>query len=170
MRHFFRHATLAALLLAAVPAAQATILDYSFNGTLDSGFYSGTSFLGYFSFDNASLSHSGTEWLPVSNLSLSLLGNNYDETDADLGSVAEVGYLDGVFLGLSFSVSSNDPQFSVIPGTVDASDAYLGYDTVLGLAGAGSIAYNLVPEPATVPLLLAGFALAGFRNRSKMGA
>lgn len=169
MRHFFRHTALVALLSVSVPAAQATVLDYSFNGMLDSGFYTGTTYFGYFSFDNVGLSYSGTEWLPVSNLSLNLFGNSYDETDADVGSVAEVGYLDGVFLGLSFSVSSSDPQFSVIPGTVDASDAYLGYDTVLGLSGAGSIAYNLVPEPATVPLMLAGFAAVSLRNRSKMG-
>lgn len=170
MLHFYRHTALAALLLASVPATEAAVLNFTVNGTLDSGFYTGATYSGYFSFDDAGLTNSGTEWLPVSNLSLDLLGTTYDETDADVGSVAEVGYQDGAFLGLSFSVSSADPQFSLIPGTVDSSDAYLGYDTTQGLSGAGSIGFTQVPEPETLSLMLAGLAVATFRTRRRVGA
>jgi hypothetical protein len=167
MYAFFRTSLLAALLLAGAPAAQAAVQTYDFGGTLDSGFYLGASFSGSFSFDDATLLGTGPEWLNVSSLFMSFLGNSYTEADADVGTVAEVGFLDGAFLGLSYSVSSGDPRFSVIAGSFDPSDAYLAYDTALGNSGSGSIAYAQVPEPATYALLLAGLAgFMAFRRRA----
>ena len=74
---------------------------------------------------------------------------------------AEVGYSGGVLLGLSYSVSSSEPQFSLIPGSFDASDAYIAYDTVQGHSGAGNVIYAPVPEPRDWLLILAGLGLVG---------
>jgi len=166
MKNAFKVTTLAALLLSAV-SAQAAVQIYSFSGELDSGHFMGETFSGSFSYDDASLTGLADEWLAVSSLSMNFLGNAYTLVNADV--VAEVGYYDGAFLGLSYSVSSGDPQFSLIAGNFDASDAFFAYDTDLGLSGAGNVIYAPVPEPETWAMLLLGLGLVGMklRNRNK---
>lgn len=166
MSPFFRTTTLAALLLSAV-SAHAAIQSYNFSGTLDSGYYKGESYTGSFSFDDAAMTGIGDEWLAVASLSMDILGNHSTLTDADVP--AEVGYKDGAFLGLSYSVSSIDPQFTLIAGSIDASDAFLAYDTAAGFSGAGSLVYTTapVPEPETWSMLIMGLGLIGLRLRHK---
>lgn len=169
MRNFVRSTALAALLLAALPAAQAATQNYIFSGTLDSGIFSGQSYSGNFSFDDAALTGLDAEWLSVGNLSFSFLGNTFTLSDA--AAPAEVGYFNGTFLGLSYSVESSEPKFSFIAGYEDTSDAFLAYDTaVLGDSGAGSVIYAAVPEPESYAMLLAGLGLMGVvaRRRAKM--
>lgn len=160
----FDHMLVAALigtLLAAFSTAQAAVLTYAFSGTLDSGFYLGQRFSGNFSFDDLALTGSGAEYLGVDSLNLNILGSTYTQADAD--APAEVGYSDGSFLGLSYSVSSGEPQFSLIFGSLDASDASIAYDTTLSLTGSGSgnVIYTPVPEPRDWLMLLAGLGLVG---------
>lgn len=147
------------LMFAALSPAQAAVQTYAISGTLDSGFYIGESFSGSFSFDDAALNGLGDEWLGVSSLNLDFLGSSYALADAD--APAEVGFYDGAFLGLSYSVSSSDPQLALIAGTFDASDAFFAYDTAAGISGAGSVIYAPVPEPRDWMLMLAGIGLVG---------
>jgi hypothetical protein len=160
----FSHMLVVALigtLLAAFSSAQAAVQTYAFSGTLDSGFYLGQGFSGNFSFDDLALAGSGAEFLGVDSLTLSILGRTYTQADAD--APAEAGYSDGSFLGLSYSVSSSEPQFSLIFGSLDTSDAYIAYDATLSLigSGAGNVIYTPVPEPRDGLTLLAGLGLVG---------
>ena len=166
MKRIFRSTALAALLLAALPAAQAAIQSYDFSGTLDSGFYNGQSFAGSFSFDDAALLGSDSEWLSVNHLSMSFLGATF--TLANAAAPTEVAYFNGTFLGLSYTVESGDPKFSLIAGYDNVSQSFLAYDTVHGTSGAGSISYTAaVPEPESYAMFLAGLGLMGLTVRRR---
>lgn len=166
MKNLFKITTLAALLLSAV-SAQAAVQNYTFSGMLDSGFYSGQIYSGSFSYDDAGLTGVADEWLAVSSLTMSILGNSYGLVDAD--APAEVGYYDGAFLGLSYSVSSAEPEFSIIAGSTDVSDSFIAYDTSLGLSGMGSITYVAapVPEADTYAFMALGIGLVGLLARRR---
>lgn len=165
MQTTLRSTILAALLLASLPAAHAAEQLWNVSGTLDSGHFAGQSYAGTFSFDDAGLLGSGEEWLPVGTLSLNFAGTAYTLANAD--APAEVSFFDGAFLGLSASFSNGDPQFSLIPGWSDISDAFVAYDTVQGFSGAGSLVYAPVPEPEAWAMLLVGLGLVGLRIRKK---
>lgn len=171
MSKLLRITTLATLLCAAVPAAQAAT--YSFSGMMDSGSLIGESFTGNFSFDDLGLTGVDLEIRSLNSLSLNILGNTYTLGNAD--SMPDVSFLNGSFLGLSYSVTTNTLGFSVIPGFSDTSDAFVAYDKlsggniVDGQSGYGSIVYLPVPEPETYAMLLAGLGLMGVvaRRRSQ---
>jgi hypothetical protein len=165
MKNAFRSAVLAALLLAALPAAQAATQSWNVSGMLDSGHYTGQSFAGTFSFDDAFLSGSGEEWLTVDSLALNFAGMAYTLADADVP--AEVSFFDGAFLGLSYSASNLNPQISFIPGFSSLNEAYIAYDISHGLSGAGDAIYAPVPEPETYAMLLAGLGLLGVAARRR---
>lgn len=168
MKNTVRNTLLAALLLTSIPAAQAAIQNYSFNGALDSGHYIGQSFSGSFSFDDVGLNGSGNEWLAVSSLSMNLLSTTY--TLADAAAQAEVAYFDGSFVGLSYSNLVGDPLFSLIAGSDHISQAFLAYDPSAGLSGTGSVIFTPVPEPETYALLLLGLGLLGAVSRRRAKA
>jgi hypothetical protein len=163
MNKFFRKTALAALMLAALPAAQAAT--YSFSGMMASGSLIGDSFLGSMSFDASSLIGNGLEIFSLTSLSIGFAGHTYTLADAD--AAPDVSYLDGTFLGLSYSASGKDPQIGFVAGTQDASDAYFSYDTSLGPSGSSDITYAPVPEPETYAMLLAGLGLLGLVARLK---
>ena len=147
------------LFFAVLSSAEAAVQTYNFSGMLDSGYYVGEHFSGSFSFSDVALVDIGEEWLVVDSLSMNILGNTYTLANAD--APVEVGYINGSFLGLSYSVSSGEPQFSFIPGLSDVSEAYVAYDTPSGLSGAGDVMYAPVPEPKDWLLILAGLGLVG---------
>lgn len=153
-----KHTLIAAALglMATAPAAQAAIQTWSFGGAVDSGSLLGETYSGSFSFDDAALAHTDAEWLSVASLSMTFMGSAYTQADVAAGAAVEVGYLDGVFLGLSYSVDAVAYPFTFVAGTVDASDAFFAYDS-----GAGNVIYAGVPEPKDWMLLLAGIGLVG---------
>lgn len=168
MNTLIRKTVLAALLLAALPAANAAIQNYNFSGTLGSGVYAGQSFSGSFSFDDVGLSGFDAEWLSVDKLTMSFLGNSYSLADAT--AAVEVAYNNGAFLGLSYDTGTIDNGFTLIPGTDHVGGAFLAYTTPAGLAGEGSVAFaQAVPEPESYAMLLAGLGLMGMvaRRRAK---
>lgn len=167
MKNTFKHLIVAALFSAVLPA-QAAIQHYSFSGQVSSGFYAGESFSGSFSFDDATLSSVGSEYINLSSLSMSFLGTTFTEASF-LESLPDVAFDQGAFLGLAWSVNSITPEigFSFINGYNNASEAYFSYDTSLGFSGEGSVVYAPVPEADTYAMLIAGLGLVGFAARRK---
>lgn len=156
---------LIALLLLGATSAHAAATRYTFSGALDSGVFNGETYSGQFSFDDATLTGLGEEYLSVDNLTLSFHSQTYTQINA--AAVPEAAFADGAFLGLSFIVKSSDPTFSLVPGFSSIADAYVAYDASAGASGYGSVAYTPVPvpEPETYALLLAGLGLVGWTAR-----
>lgn len=167
MRHIVKSTALAALLLLALPASQAATQSYFFNGTLESGALMGNSYQGQFSFDDASLTLTGEEYLGVDSLAMSFLGSQWSLALADAGAVTEVKFVDGAFAGLSYNATLGDTGFSTIPGSFDATDAFVAYTTTLGNDGTGNLIYAPVPEPESYAMLVAGLALMGAMARRR---
>jgi hypothetical protein len=160
-----RATLVAGVTLFAAAFAQASTVDYVFNGTADSGSLIGESYSGSFSFDDTGLLLTGSESAALQSLSLRFLA-----TDFDLASSASAtaDFQDGVFLGLSYTVDAFDPSFSLVSGLADTADAYFAYTPAVGAAGFGSVSYSVVPVPAGLALLPGGWAvLAGFRRRTR---
>ena len=150
------------LLLLGATSAQAATNTYTFSGALDSGVFNGETFSGQFSFDDATLSGTGDEYLAVNTVKMNFHGQTYTQTNA--AAIPEVRFADGALFGLSFTVDSSDPAFSLTPGFSSVADAYFGYDSRAGASGYGSVTYTLVPvpEPKTSAMLLAGLGLVGY--------
>lgn len=164
MKSLIKKATLVALMAAVMPA-QAAIQSWQVSGAVDSGHYNGTAYTGQFSFDDAGLLSSGTEFFNLSSLQF-----NFGSTLFDLGTPALVPatavFQDGVFTGIEWSVDATNPAigFSLIAGLSDTSDAFFAYDTSLGLSGAGNIQYTAaaVPEPTQSGMILLGLGLMAY--------
>ncbi len=168
MKSWIKHVTLVALLATVFPA-QAAIQAWQFSGQIDSGHYNGTSYQGQFSFDDAGLLASGTQLFSLRSLQFNFGGNLFGLTTPSLANATAV-FQDGLFTGLEWSVDSNNPLigFTFVAGFADSSDAYLAYDTALGLSGAGNLTYTLaVPEPTQTALMLMGLGLVGVIARKR---
>jgi len=158
----------AAVAISAAPVSAATIT-YDFKVLPDSDPLLGNSYTGSFSYDDSSLSGSDEEFqfLVVESLRFSFLGTDYDETNGL--SAAEAAFLDGVFIGLSYSAEG----FSFVPGFFDLSDASFAYD-IDGGVGFADVIYTQrqpeqsVPEPtsAIAVLLLGALGTATFRKQA----
>lgn len=159
-------AALIGLWLLGAASAQAATNTYTFSGTLDSGVFNGETFSGQFSFD-AALTGVGNEYQAVDSVNLSFHSQAYTQINA--AAVPEVAFADGTFLGLSFTVESSDPTFSLVPGITSVAEAYFGYAPSMGGSGFGSVTYTLmpVPEPEAYAMLLAGLGLVGWAARRK---
>ena len=134
-----------------------------------SGSLSGDTFTGNFSFNDDNLTGSGSEFLRVFDLSFEFLGTTYTEDDDNSFLGPEVEFLDGNFLGLSYST---DADFTFVPGFFDLSESFFAYDFGLGNNGTGDVAYAIrttaIPEPTTILGTLIGAVLGlGVTLRSK---
>lgn len=167
MKQLIRSVLASAVLVGSLSASQAAVQAWNVSGTLDSGHYAGQSFLGTFSFDDALLMGTGQEWLAVDALTLSFAGTSFTLADAD--GPTEVAFSDGAMLGLSFSASAKEPQITFVPGFTSLAEAFVAYDTSLGLSGAGDAVLSPVPEPESIALMLAGLGVVGLLARRRVG-
>lgn len=168
-----------AVALLDIHAVQSATVTYQFQGITDSGPLLSENYSGSLSFDDSTLTSSYSGELGVSAVQMTFLGTNF--TEANAASSPVVSFLNGEFLGLSFSVNnqiigSNDISFSLIHGSSDTTDAYFTYSvnqpTVVG--GAGDLIYSQVngqpitsiPEPSSV-LGLLGLGLVGISLKLK---
>lgn len=161
---YFVAALMCGALLLMTASAQAALLSYTFSGTADSGALNGETLAGEFTFNDAGLNSSGFASLSLSSLKLNFNATDFALADADAGSLTTVDFMDGVFLGLSYTVSAFDPSFSLVSGLIDSTDAYFAYTpTALTAAGFGALTYtqqsSVIPVPGA--LWLFGSALPG---------
>lgn len=142
-------------------ALDAATIPYSFDVDVDSGPRNGNLYNGDFSYDDATLTRSGEEYVALSSFNFS-----FESTALTLAddSFAEAVFRDGAFLGLSYNAATTEFSVSFIPGFFDLSEAYFAYD-LAGDAGFGTLTVTAVPVPAALPLLLSGLGLLSLQRR-----
>lgn len=158
-------ATTIALSLGTITPAQSATLTYNLSGTTDSGPLVGETYSGFLSFDDANITGSGSEFLAVSAFNLNFLNPIF--RNATPVSTPEVAFLNGNFLGLSFSTDT----YSFIPGFFDIGEASFAY-AVNQQDGAGGISYSLQTDSVSVPeststLVFLLFGVGIFWTKSK---
>lgn len=158
-------------LLIMASAAKASIINYNFNGLVDSGALVGESYNGSFSFDDASLTNLGLESINLSAFSFNFLTTSYNLTNADFQST--VDFLDGLLLGVSYSASGSDPTFALVSAAglgLPDDVPYFAYQTLSGDSGFGSLSFTTVtavPLPGAVWLFGSALgALVANRRRT----
>lgn len=154
-------------MLMIAPTAEAALVGYDFNGTIDSGSLLGESYSGSFAYDNASLTNSGLESINLSSLTFNFLSTAFDLTHAEFTPTAD--FLDGLFLGVSYAVSAFAPEFALVSSSGLPGDApYLAYQTLSGDAGFGSFNIAAVPLPASAWLFASGLGWMVSARRRKV--
>jgi hypothetical protein len=157
--------------LAFAGSTQAAMVNYSFSGTIDSGQLSGEVYSGNFTYDDFGLGNTGTESTVLSSLSLSFLGGNYDLLDA--AATPSADFLDGLLLGVTYTVNGMDPVFALVSGSgtgLPDDVAYFAYDSISGDSGFGSLAFinqSTVDEPLPLALMAIGLVGFGLMRRGK---
>jgi hypothetical protein len=150
-----------------IQTLQAATVTYQFQGTTDPGSFPfpNESYSGLFSFYDSLLTGSFSGDLPISSLQFTFLSTNFTQNSALVPSV--VSFNNGNFLGLNFSANTPDFSFSLIPGSVDTSDAFFSYENNSQQGGFGDVTYTFVsrvntsiPEPSSVVGLL-GLGILG---------
>ena len=144
-----------------VETAQGATVTYTLEGTVTSGPLLTQTYSGIFSFDDASLTGSGDEFLTVDTIFVNFNGSTFTKADATVPP--EVSFFEGDFLGLSFSVSQDTPplSFSFIPGFFDVTESFVSYEENT-LAGDGNVIYSQISVPESSSILgLFGFGLYG---------
>jgi hypothetical protein len=169
MRQLLSHVTpaaaLAVALLLGTPEAQAQ--SFSFQGLLADGPLAGQSFSGSFSVNAGALPPGADGEFPLLSFSMLLGSQTYTLASAD--GTPKAVYAAGSFAGLAYlDADAPDPGvrpwIAFIPGFDSFNTAYLAYTAaaVAGIdSGFGSYAVTVVPEPASLVLLLVGLGVVG---------
>jgi len=153
------------------PTAEAALVNYNFSGAIDSGLLAGETYNGSFTYDNATLTNSGSEFIDLSSLTFNFLSSAYNLSNADFTPTAD--FLDGSFLGLSYVVSGIDPSFALVSALgsgLPEDVAYFSYQTVAGDSGFGSLNVAAVPVPAASWLFGSGLALLSLARRKNQNS
>jgi len=153
---------------AGAPPSWAADVKYDFQVSIDSGPLINNVYSGSFSYDDASVNSTGNSSIPLTDFQFIFENTLYTETDDPL---ATAEFLDQVFLGLSYNVSSS-PQPTFIPGFSDVSQASFAYDLqagAIGQGGTGTIDYKktVAPPSASVPAPLPLMGAAAFFGYSR---
>ena len=157
------HVCLWIALMIVSPITKASLITTTFNGVIDSGSLTDVNYNGNFVYDNSSLINTGIEFVNLSSLSFNFLSTAFTLADADEFTTSTADFLDGMFLGVSYSTSNFDPTFALISGSGNGDTAYFSYTPISGEAGFGSLSFTVatvVPIPASVWLFVS--ALIGF--------
>ena len=152
-------------------ATSAIALTLGFNGTIDSGDLTGTTYTGTFSLAEPQPNFTGT--INVDNINIELNLNNFTSTfnqnDAIYPTLVE--FDNGNLLGIDYKVSNANLgeiefNFSLTPGFFDASDAVLFYDVIdngtgnSGTGGSGKVKFTTTPEKIPEPTTILGSGIA----------
>ena len=159
----------ASLLLAFANTAQATPITSFLDASLTTGSLSGTNFVVSFSYDNASLTGTGQEFIGLLSFDFTLLGTHFTSADIYQGGQAifQDGTLENVTAAFDPGLTNpggNAPVNSIAfgfggPGVIGYRDLNLAF-------GAGT--YSVVsPEPSTFVSLLLGLAALVVVKRSR---
>ena len=135
---------------------------FNFTVSIISGDLAGETAQGSFGFNETDLTGVDEEFLPVSSLQLNFRETNFTEADGLFGT--EAAFLEGEFLGLSYSVEEPELSFSFVPGFFDIGEAFLAYELTTGIGGAGDVIYTVapdtvIPEPSGVGGLFLVFGM-----------
>lgn len=165
----FRTLVLASLCFATPLAAHASPVDFTFQASLDTGALAGTHFTGTASYDSTGSSGVGTEYLTLTSLNFSLLGELFTRADISQGgqAILEDGTLS--YFTAAFFPSGPGPVNDLAFGF--GGPGIIGYSVPPGFnPGAGSytvqITSNPIPEPPT--LVLCTTAVASLLTRTRL--
>jgi PEP-CTERM motif len=168
---------LAAIVLASIPRAEASLITYNFSVTATSGPLSGTTAPGTFTYDSSSIvlggSNDSTGLLTALNFTWD--GILYDQTTANTGFLVfdATGTLTTASFGnncIAGACTANAAfeQWYIVTGTSQFKYAMSGVPSIFDGTETASLAK--VPEPSTLVLLSAGFGallLAGLRKQRR---
>jgi hypothetical protein len=156
-----------AILIAAVTAcparASASTIEFEFEASLETGALAGTQFFGTASYDDSGITGVGEEFLPLTSLDFSFLGETF--TLADIGQGGQVILEDGTFsyFTAAFFPSAPSPIDDIAFGF--GGPGVIGYSTPPGF-NFGLGAYEIVtpvPEPQPFVLCAVAFCASLFR-------
>jgi hypothetical protein len=131
--------------------AQTSVTNFQF--TLAGGDLDGTSWSGFYSYDEALLSGTADEYLGLSDFEF--LFNGYTFTEGD-DAEASVDFLDGVLLGLTYNASSlvPDQTISFSSGFFDLSEQSFIYNLAgVPQGGAGEPGNEIITTPVSDPVV-----------------
>lgn len=158
--------SLCGALMMVAPVSEAALVGYTFSGVTDAGSSIDAAYNGSFAYENATLTNTGSESINLSSLAFHFLSSAFTLANADVLAASTADFLDGVFLGVSYTVNSFEPTFSLILASGYGDVGYFSYAATLGDSGYGSLNYvadasvSPVPVPAAVWLFTSS-ALAG---------
>ncbi len=148
--------------------AQATTVN--FTGMTDSGPLSGSAFSGSFTYAEPVSGFDGA--VDLDSFLLDFDGHTFTLADADLPALA--WFAAGSFLGVDYTdTDSFSTAVTLVAGFFDLSEAFFSYQPVGADQGLGSITAfttQVVPEPGSIALLLAGLGAIGATRRRQAAA
>lgn len=165
--------TVLGLCLANQPAF-GTIIGYTFDATLETGPLGGTAFSGSLSYDDASATGVGKEFLELTSLDFTMLGVSFTRADVKQGgqAILEDGVLSYFTAAFFPPPPDNSPVSDIAFGF--GGPGVIGYTTPPGFTNFGSGQYTLhpsaIPGPSTLACVALGLGALAAAARRKRGS